>query len=73
MKIERYQHHTVLFGESIMYYYIFEPKHSLQITIYENGKFKDTNFPLHELALYSSTDHFKHLVFVYCIPNENEE
>lgn len=78
MKIERYTKHTVLFDEilldeKILYYYIFDPKYSLQITTYKDGKFKDINFPVSDLAKYSSTEHFKHLVFVYCIPNENEE
>lgn len=72
-KIERYQNHTVVTEDDIFYFYIFSPNHCLQITTFNDGKFKDINFPVSELAKYSSTEHFSNLVFVYCIPNSNNK
>ncbi|WOL22674.1 hypothetical protein [Escherichia phage vB_EcoM_JNE01] len=72
MKTEYYDKHTVFYTKStILYYYIFEPNYCLQITTYANGRFKDVNFPLTDLAKHISTEHFINLVQVYCKPNPN--
>lgn len=72
MKIERYAKHTVGCVNDIFYYYIFAPELRFQITTYNDGRFKDTNFLITDLAKYANTEHFNHLVFVYCIPNPNK-
>ncbi len=73
MKIERYAKHTVGCVNDIFYYYIFAPELRFQITTFNDGRFKDTNFLITDLAKYANTEHFNHLVFVYCIPNPNKK